>query len=414
MDVFVARQPIFDSHQHVYGYELLYRSGSSNVYEGTDGSQASLSVIRNAFLMLGPQALTGRKKAFINFTKDLLLSGVALSLPQDQTVVEILEDIEPDESLLNACRDLKQAGFTLALDDYTLANTTQESFLQLADIVKVDFKLTSEQDRWKVVKQLSGHSKQLLAEKVETRQEFKDAANRGYALFQGYFFSKPVIVSGKDIPTIKLNYMQVVKEVNRRELDFYQLEKVIKQDTSLCYTLLNYINSAYFGLREHITSIRHAMVLLGESEVRKWASLVLFTFIGNDRPPEVIVTSLIRARMCEALANHCGLKGCDSELFFVGMFSMLDVLIGRPLREILGSMRLSNEVKNALLGMKSKYREVFELVVNYQNGNWERFERSAKKLSLNETIAPKLYLESVDWADRIASLKSDPEAAAAS
>ena len=407
MDIFVARQPIFDAHQRVYGYELLYRSGSTNAYEGTDGSQASLSVIRNAFLMLGPQALTGRKKAFINFTKDLLVGGVALNLPHDQTVIEILEDINPDEPTLNACRDLKKAGFTLALDDYTLTNTTQESFLELADIVKVDFKLTPEQDRWKIVQRYSGQPKRFLAEKVETRQEFNGAVKKGYALFQGYFFSKPVIVPGKDIPTIKLNYVQVVKEVNRRELDFYRLEKVIKQDTSLCYTLLNYINSAYFGLREHITSIRHAMVLLGESEVRKWASLVLFTFIGSDRPPEVIVTSLIRARMCEALASHAGLNGCESELFLVGMFSMLDVLVGRPLHEVLDSMRLSNDVKNALLGMKSRYREVFELVVNYQTGNWERFERSAKKLSLNVTTVPKLYLESVEWADQIASLKGD-------
>jgi len=407
MDIFVARQPIFDAHQRVYRYELLYRSGSTNAYEGTDGSQASLSVIRNAFLMLGPQALTGRKKAFINFTKDLLVGGVALNLPHDQTVIEILEDINPDEPTLNACRDLKKAGFTLALDDYTLTNTTQESFLELADIVKVDFKLTPEQDRWKIVERYSGRPKRFLAEKVETRQEFNGAVKKGYALFQGYFFSKPVIVPGKDIPTIKLNYVQVVKEVNRRELDFYRLEKVIKQDTSLCYTLLNYINSAYFGLREHITSIRHAMVLLGESEVRKWASLVLFTFIGSDRPPEVIVTSLIRARMCEALASHAGLNGCESELFLVGMFSMLDVLVGRPLHEVLDSMRLSNDVKNALLGMKSRYREVFELVVNYQTGNWERFERSAKKLSLNETTVPKLYLESVEWADQIASLKGD-------
>ena len=407
MDVFVARQPIFDARQTVYGYELLYRSGSSNVYEGTDGSQASLSVIRNAFLMLGPQALTGRKKAFINFTKDLLVSGVALSLPHDQTVVEILEDIEADESTLSACRGLKEAGFTLALDDYTLANTTQESFLELADIVKVDFKLTPEQDRWKIVQRASGQPKRFLAEKVETRQEFNEAVKKGYGLFQGYFFSKPVIVSGKDIPTIKLNYMRVVQEVNRRELDFYQLEKVIRQDTSLCYTLLNYINSAYFGLREHINSIRHAMVLLGENEVRKWASLVLFTFIGQDRPPEVMVTSLIRAKMCEALASHTALRGCESELFFVGMFSMLDVLIGRPLREILDSMRLSKDVKNALLGAKSRYKEVFDLVVNYQGGNWEQFAQSAKKLSLAETTVPKLYVESVEWADQITSLKED-------
>jgi len=407
MDVFVARQPIFDAHQAVYGYELLYRSGSANAYEGTDGSQASLSVIRNAFLMAGPEVLTGRKKAFINFTKDLLVSGVALSLPNDRTVVEILEDLEPDEPSLKACRDLKEAGFTLALDDYTLANTTQDAFLQIADIVKVDFKLTPEQDRGKVIQRLSQYSKQFLAEKVETRQDFKDAVTKGYALFQGYFFSKPVMVSGKDIPTIKLNYMEMVREVNRRELDFFQLEKVIKQDPSLCYTLLNYINSAYFGLREHITSIRHAMVLLGESEVRKWASLVLFTFIGKDKPSEVIVTSLIRAKMCEALTPHVGLKGAESELFFVGMFSLLDVLIGRPLSEIVKSMHLSAEVKNALLGIKNKYRDIFELVINYQSGNWEKFLKSINKLSLNQTIVPKLYLESVEWADQIASLKED-------
>jgi c-di-GMP-related signal transduction protein len=405
MDIFVARQPIFDKHQHVYGYELLYRSGLVNAYQGTDGSQASLSVIRNAFLMLGSQALTGRKKAFINFTKDLLLSGIALSLPHDQTVVEILEDVKPDESTLNACEDLKKAGFTIALDDYTLSNDTQDSFLRLADIIKVDFKLTPEEDRGRIVERFSNQSKQFLAEKVETRQEFNTAVKKGYVLFQGYFFSKPVVVAGKDIPTIKLNYVQVVNEVNRPELDFYALERVIKQDTSLCYTLLNYINSAYFGLREHITSIRHALVLLGESEVRKWASLVLFTFIGDDNPPEVIATSLIRAKLCESLAPHAGLPGSASELFLMGMFSMLDVLVGRPLRDIVNAVRLSNDVKNALLGLKSKYRDVFDLVVNYQTGKWEAFLLSAKKLSLDETKVPPLYLQAVDWADQIASLK---------
>ncbi len=404
MDIFVARQPIFDKHQHVYGYELLYRSGSTNVYEGTDGSQASLSVIRNTFLMMGPQALTGRKKAFINFTKELLVSGIALSLPHDQTAIEILEDIAPDEQTLNACKDLKKAGFTLALDDYTLANDTQDSFLELADIIKVDFLQTPETDRGKVVDRFSRHKKQFLAEKVETRQEFNTAVSKGYGLFQGYFFSKPVIVSSRDIPTIKLNYVQVVEEVNRKELNFYDLERVIKQDTSLCYTLLNYINSAYFGLRERITSIRHALVLLGESEVRKWASLVLLTFIGEDKPPEVLVASLVRAKLCEGLARHVGLHGSESELFLVGMFSMLDVLMGRPLQEILGRMRLTDDVNNALLHRKSRYRGAFDLVISYQTVDWEGFSRHAKKLRLDEAKVPQVYLEAVAWADQIASL----------
>ncbi|MEO0249958.1 MAG: HDOD domain-containing protein, partial [candidate division WOR-3 bacterium] len=356
MDIFVARQPIFDARQNVYGYELLYRSGSGNAYQATDGNQASLSVIRNTFLMLGSQTLTGRKKAFINFTKELLVSGIGLSLPHDQTVVEILEDVEPDESTLSACKDLKKAGFLIALDDFTLTNFTQEAFLEIADIVKVDFTLTAEADRAKVIERFQGQQKKFLAEKVETKQDFLAAVKKGYSFFQGYFFQKPVIVSGKDIPAIKLNYVQVVNEVNRRELDFYELERVIKQDTSFCYTLLKYINSAYFGMREHITSIRHALVLLGESEVRKWASLVLFTFIGYDKPSEIIVTSLVRAKLCELLARPAGMPGCESELFLVGMFSMLDVLIGRPLPEVIETMHLSDDVKNTLLGKKGRYR----------------------------------------------------------
>ena len=406
MEHFVARQPIFDTRQNVSGYELLYRSGSANIYDGKDGSQASLTVIRNAFLMFGLEALTGQKKAFINFTKNLLVSGVPMTLPPQQTVIEILEDVEPDESALRACRKLKEAGFTLALDDYTTTNTIQEALLQLADIVKVDFRLAPAEDRWKIPQRFSGQPKQVLAEKVETRHEFDEAVKQGYVLFQGYFFSRPVIVSGKDIPTIKLNYVQMVKEVNRRDLDFQALEKVIKQDTSLCYTLFNYINSAYFGVREHVGSIRQAMVLLGETELRKWASLVLFTFIGRDHPPEVVVASLIRAKLCESLASHVGLAGSESELFLMGMFSMLDVLVGRPLREILDSVKLSTEVKNALLGMSSKYRDILELAMHYQTGNWEQFSHSVKKLSLSEAIIPELYLESVKWADQIAGLKS--------
>jgi c-di-GMP-related signal transduction protein len=410
MDIFVARQPIFDTRQHVFGYELLYRSGSGNVYQGTDGNQASLSVIRNTFLMLGSEALTGRKKAFINFTKELLVSGIALSLPHDQTVVEILEDVEPDESTLSACLALKKAGFVIALDDFTLANDTQDQFLEIADIVKVDFTLTPEADREKVVERFLGQQKKFLAEKVETKEDFDAAVRQGYSFFQGYFFQKPVIVSGKDIPSIKLNYVQVVREVNRRELDFDELERVIKQDTSLCYTLLNYINSAYFGMREHITSIRHALVLLGEREVRKWASLVLFTFIGYDKPTEVIVTSLVRAKLCESLARPAGLPGCESELFLVGMFSMLDVLIGRPLSEVIETMHLSEDVKVALLGKEGKYRDIFELVASYHNGNWEEFSRYAKRLSIDEARMPQLYKDSVDWADQIANLKGRPAA----
>ncbi len=406
MDIYVARQPIFDRQQKIFGYELLYRSGQGgNVFDGTDGTQATLAVIRNTFLVLGQQTLTGSKKAFINFTKSLLLDGVAHTLPSDSTVIEILEDVEPDATVLDACQALKEAGYLLALDDFTVDNEVQQSIVEIADIIKADFMRSTPVERATIVTKFSDGQKRFLGEKVETREEFTAALDMGYTYFQGYFFAKPVIVSGKDIPGYKLNYMRVLQEVNRKELEFSNLEKIIKQDTSLVYTLLNYINSAYFGLREQITSILHAMVLLGEREVRKWASLVLFTFLGDDKPTEVVVTSLVRARFCESLAPDAGLQGCEDELFLLGMFSMIDVIMGRPLPEILESISIAKDVKAALLGEENVYRDVYNLVTSYEAGEWEQFSQCAAKLHVSEEKLPELYVKAVEWADGIASMK---------
>ena len=406
MDIYVARQPIFDRQQKIFGYELLYRSGQGgNVFDGTDGTQATLAVIRNTFLVLGQQTLTGSKKAFINFTKSLLLEGVAHTLPSDSTVVEILEDVEPDATVLDACQALKEAGYLLALDDFTVDNEVQRSIVEIADIIKADFMHSTPVERATIVKKFSDGQKRFLGEKVETQEEFAAALDMGYTFFQGYFFAKPVIVSGKDIPGYKLNYMRVLQEVNHKELDFSNLEKIIKQDTSLVYTLLNYINSAYFGLREQITSILHAMVLLGEREVRKWASLVLFTFLGVDKPTEVVVASLVRAKLCESLATNTGLQGCEDELFLLGMFSMIDVIMGRPMPEILDSISIAKDVKAALLGEENAFRDVYNLVTSYEAGEWEEFSQRAAKLRVSEEILPELYVKAVEWADGIASMK---------
>ena len=225
-------------------------------------------------------------------------------------------------------------------------------------------------------------TEKFLAEKVETLDEFKSALSMGYSFFQGYFFSKPIIVPGKAIPGYKLNYMRMLQETNKRELDFRALERIIKQDMTLCYTLLKYINSAYFGFRDEVTSLLSAIVLLGEKEIRRWASLVLFTLMGVDKPPEVVLRSLIRAQMCELLAADLGLKGHESELFLMGMFSMLDVLIGRPLAEILEDMNLAKEVKGALLGQENGYRDLYDLVVSYESGDWDRCFESASRLNV--------------------------------
>jgi c-di-GMP-related signal transduction protein len=410
MDIYVARQPIFDRQQKVIGYELLYRTGLTNSCNVTDGTEASLAVIRNTFLMMGERMVAPPGKAFIKLTRDLLMNGVAKVLPQQSTVLEISEETGPDKEVVDVCRELKEAGYTLTFDDCTVDTSMKTPLLELADIVKVDFTKNSKEQARIIARKLANGKRQLLAERVETRDELTAALAMGYSFFQGYFFSKPVIMQGHAIPYYKRNYMRIMRELSRRELDFEAFEGIIKQDVTLCYTLLKYINSAYFRVIDEVTSVLRAIVLLGEAEVRRWASLVLCTLMGTDDPPEVVVRSLVRARMCELLAADIGLRAREPDLFLMGLFSMLDVLIGLPLAEILKGLSLSREVKGALLGQQTDYRRLYELVVSYERGQWERCTRHASELNLNPEIIPSVFLSAVEWADqttKIGNLEDD-------
>ncbi len=396
-DIFVARQPIFDPDQNLFAYELLYRSSQNNTYQGTDATAATLDVMKSAFLVLGSQ-LTGSKKAFINFNRELLEKRSAFALHPHSTVIEILEDVQADDTMVEICRELKNAGYTIALDDFDERNNMLVDF---ADIIKVDFRATHPRDRKELVESNKRKKITFLAEKVETIEEFEEAKEIGYAYFQGYFFSKPVIVSARSIPTSKVNYVRMLSEINRPELDFLTLEKTIMQDTYLTYTLLNYMNSAYFGFRDQITSIGQALVFLGERELRKWASLVILTFVGADRPSEVVTTSLIRAKFCEHFAPLCNLTANASELFMMGMFSMLDVMIGRPLDEILATINVSNQVKTALGPGGNLYGDVLRLAFSYEKGDWDEFAQWSERMGIDQSIVPDMYCKSVEWADKV-------------
>ena len=218
MDIFVARQPIFDKQQRIYGYELLYRSGTENFFNAVNLDDATLAVIRNALLVLGSENLTGGKKVFVNFTKSLLLSETPSFLPKDISVIEILENVEVDEELLAACRELKNQGYQLALDDFIWDGNGQNPLTEIVHFIKVDFRTTLPDDRKAMVDFFSNKGIELLAEKTETRQEFQEALEMGFSYFQGYFSSKPEIIAGKDIPGYKLHYLRILKEVCREQL----------------------------------------------------------------------------------------------------------------------------------------------------------------------------------------------------
>ncbi len=398
-EIFVARQPIFDQQQTVYGYELLYRNSFTNSSQVADATNATLSVIHNAFLALGAQ-LTGAKRVFINFGRDALLKRMPFVLRPESTIIEVLEDVEVDDVIMEVCKDLKRAGYLIALDDFEGRASKSAALVDFADFIKFDFRTTTADERQDFVRRQNGRKIPLLAEKVETPEEFKEAREAGYAFFQGYFFSKPVILSARSIPTNKMNYIRLLGEISRPELNFTAIQKTIMQDTYFSYSLLNYINSAFFGLRSRITTIQQALMFLGEREVRKWASLVTLTFIGGDKPPEVLATSLIRAKLCELLAAKTHLSDNTMELFLMGMFSLLDVLIGRPLEEVIAMMNLSQEIKTALTTGGNAYGDLLSAVCAYERADWAQCEASARKLDMGMSVIPPIYKQALEWADK--------------
>jgi c-di-GMP-related signal transduction protein len=400
MEIYVARQPIFNINQEVFAYELMYRSGAKKFYSSLNGDQASSEVITNSFLLIGLETLTRGKKAFINFTKNLLENDVATLLPNECIVVEILQDIEPDEKTLNACKKLKELGYLLALDNFSY-NKKFLPLVDLVDIIKIDFLNTDEKERQAVVQRLSSQQVSFLAEKVETREDFNRAMQMGYSYFQGYFFSKPLILTGKDIPSFKLIYLKILQEINKQELDFNKLEEYIKMDVSLSYKLLKFINSLSFGFRSEIRSIKQALVLLGQKELSKWLSLIALRGIGDNKPDELIITAICRGRFCELIAPRVGLKNRSSDLFLMGMFSLIDAFLDRPMSEILTELPISEDIKYALLGGNSRFRDVFELIISYESGDWEQLSFKAAKLDLEEIEIKECYLSSLDMSNQI-------------
>ncbi len=402
MNVFVARQPIFDRSQSVYGYELLFREGLNRLVSGESGDRATSVVIANALFFIGMRGLTRGKRAFINFTRNLLLGEAATTFPSDQIAVEVLETVRPDGPVIEACRRLKAAGYLLALDDFAY----QPEFaplIDLADIIKVDFLATSVADRRQLVQELRNGRIRFLAEKVETKQDFEMAMDFGYSYVQGYFFSRPDIVTARDIPGYKLNYLHTLYEINRPEIDIDVLERVISHDLSLSYKLLRFINSAYFGLRHRIHSIRHALVLLGHDEIRKWASLVTLTGMGEEKPHELAVLATVRAKFCELVARRIGRGDQHTDMYLMGLFSLVDAFMDRPLEEILTELPIADEAKWALLGKPSSFADIYHLALAYEEADWQTFGALATRLGLPESAGPEIYRQAVHWANQIFS-----------
>ncbi len=396
--IFIARQPIFDRRQNVFGYELLFRSGLENVFRSANPDQASARVMTDGTLILSMEVVSGGKLVFINLTRDILLNDYISLLPRGLTAAEIPETIEPDSEVVRACGRLKSAGYTLVLDNFVYREK-YPGLMKLADIVKVDFLSTPAKECRQVLSRFTAPNVRFLAAKVETHEVFQQALDMGYSYFQGYFFSKPLIISSRDVPGFKLNHLQMLQELQSPNVNFDRLEAIIKRDMALCFKLLRYINSAHFGLSCKVTSVMHAITLLGAQEFKQWASLLVMAGMGSDKADELVIQALVRGRFCESLAPILDMRQSAQELFLLGMFSMIDAILGRPLREILLDLPLSDDIKDALCGRPGRLRAVFDYALAYEKGDWENLAAKAEALELDEAGIPALYLAAVNWAN---------------
>jgi EAL and modified HD-GYP domain-containing signal transduction protein len=383
----------------VYGYELLFRSGLENRCTADDSDAATLDVADN-FLNASARTLTAGRKAFINCTRQFLVNEYATLFPREEAVFEIHESIEPDGEVLAACRKLKALGYVIALDDFVYVEKFQP-FIDLANIIKIDFQLSAASERQKAVAKFAPLGIQLLAEKVETRAEFAEARSNGYGYFQGYFFCEPQIVPSSHIPAFKGHYLQLLQAINEPELNRDGVVALIDREVSLCYKLLRFVNSPLFGFLSEINSTRHALALLGDQEVRKWASVAAVLGIAGNKRNELVLTSLTRGRCCELLAANPGAHRDGQSMFLLGIFSLMDAMLGRPMSEIVSEIALPDVVRAALLGFPNRHGKILELVQAFEAGRWDEVSELAAALGQDELQLSAAYVQAVDWAQKV-------------
>lgn len=391
----VARQPIFDRRRRVFGYELLCRDGSPDAFTGDDPDRSTSRVIVESMLAEGGSGIMGEKPAFLNATRTALVQDHFTVLPPDRFIIEVLESVDPDEDVVAAVQRLKERGFRIALDDF-VDGARMLPLVRLADYIKVDFRLTDRTELAEVVRRHGSDRIRWIAEKLETPEEYALARELGYHLFQGYFFARPVLVAGARMPGSKLRALEILREIHRPDMDFARLEGVFKHDVPLSYRLLRYINSAHFGLRHKVSNIRQALLLLGEQELRKWVSVVAMAALVDDKPEELYVQAIVRARFCEALAQ---VVGDDPRGFLLGMFSLIDAMLDRPIAEILVDLPIDDAIKQALSGEGGPLRALFDAVVAYEKGEWVVVHAHAAAIGRSPEDVGGMYHDAVVWAE---------------
>ena len=385
--LFLARQPILDRTKSVIGYELLHRRGFLPKAEFDDAEAATAHVALSALTEIGLDPLVGDHVAWINVTRDFLLQGLARSLPAKRVVLELLEHQLVDRRLLDLIADLRASGYVMALDDFVY-EPGSELLLELVDFVKLDVLSLGPDGLARQVELLTRFDVKMLAEKVETHEQFRLGLDAGCDLFQGYFFCRPELVRNRAISTNGFALVRLASMLQDPTVQLVDLERLISSDVALSYWLLRYINSAYFGMSQRISSIMHAVTLLGLQNVRQWAMLTAFAAIEN-KPRELFLTALIRARFCELAGTPQ--DGVPQERFTLGLFSVLDALLDTEMETAVGLLPLPPRMRDALVSHNGPGR-LLDCVQAIEQGHFNPVVRQLDH-------AARHYVAAVGWAN---------------
>lgn len=390
----LARQPIFDGNMQVVAYELLCRNSELKFIATTDGDAASSQVLLNAFTELSIEQVVGKHKAYVNFTRTLLTSPPPFN--RQKLVIEVLEGQQVDAEMLHSLMQLREQGYTIALDDFELDENTQ-NLVAYADIIKLDVLNLSPAKLQYHVDYLKPFGITLIAEKVETYEMFEQCKAMGFDLFQGYFLARPRVITGRKISENKQSVLQLLSALHDLDAPIDKIERMIARDTLLSFKLLRLVNSAAFGLSRNVESLRQAIMLLGLNKLRNWVNLLALSNLSG-KPHELSVAALTRARMCEMIATKMNQCNRSDAYFTVGLLSTLDAFLDRPLGELLANLSLSESLNQAMLTHAGPEGMVLQVVQAHEQGHWQDIDWDhLAGLGLTPDLIAEIYVDSLHW-----------------
>jgi len=402
MDIYVARQPIFDTEYKVVAYELLYRDSFKNSYEGhLSGNIATSILLVNSFLNFGIDNLVDNKKAFINFDESLLAQGVAELLDKEQVVIEILETVNPDKKVIDKIEVLQDNGYILALDDM-VTDYAHDVLVDLVSIIKIDFIESTKAELLALVRKYKKLDKVLLAEKVETVEEYNWAKEVGFTYFQGYFFAKPEVKKMVNLSSNAIQFIKLFHEMNKKEPNFDILAETIELDIGLTIKILKLVNNLAGPLSEFKT-IKQVLAFLGVKAIRKWLSLAAIQGMASPETLEITKYAMIRFSFLKEIALNSRLKEHVEELTLIGILSIIDKVFNKDIEEILEDLPLEINVKNTLLDIDNILYPAYKLCLEYEKGNFESSEKYSKEIDYEFSLSNKHYVESIKWANEVFS-----------